>query len=255
MRDVLETLIFVPMPLLFILLAGLVVWRHRRLSFWLICGATVLLVILSLPVTPALLIQPLNMEPRLVGEARPDAILVPTAGMFRDPSGRWWSNNTGIARAVSGSQLSRRHGVPLILSGGNPGGEPVSEAGVVAEQLGLGGASLILEHGAENTWDTALAASRIISERGGHRVLVVTSEAHVKRMAASLRAQGLEVFVTTARNTVAPKVRPFGDWFPTSSGLGASRAVLYEYIAILYYLTKGYIDLEDLVAALSGDSA
>ena len=43
--------------------------------------------------------------------------------------------------------------------------------------------------------------------------------------------------------------------FPTSSGLGASRAVLYEYIAILYYLTKGYIDLEDLVAALSGDSA
>tara|TARA_Y100001960_G_scaffold60031_1_gene62645 strand:- start:171 stop:395 length:225 start_codon:yes stop_codon:yes gene_type:complete len=74
-------------------------------------------------------------------------------------------------------------------------------------------------------------------------------------MAASLRAQGLEVFVTTARNTVAPKVRPFGDWFPTSSGLGASRAVLYEYIAILYYLTKGYIDLEDLVAALSGDSA
>ena len=87
MRDVLETLIFVPMPLLFILLVGLVVWRHRRLSFSLICGATVLLVILSLPVTPALLIQPLNMEPRLVGEAKPDAILVPTAGIFRDPSG------------------------------------------------------------------------------------------------------------------------------------------------------------------------
>ena len=214
MRDLLEILIFVPMPLLFILLVGLIVWRHRRLSFSLICGATALLVILSLPVPPALLVQPLNMEPRLVGEARPDAILVPTAGIFRDPSDRWWSNNTGIARAVKGSQLSGDYGVPLILSGGTPGGEPVSEAGVVAEQLGLGGPSLILEHGAENTWDTAVAASRIISERGGHRVLVVTSAAHAKRMAASLRAQGLEVFVTTARNTVATKVRLFGDWFP-----------------------------------------
>ena len=255
MRDVLETLIFVPMPLLFILLVGLVVWRHRRLSFSLICCATVLLVILSMPITPALLLQPLDTEPRLVGETKPNAILVPTAGIFRDPSDRWWSNNTGIARAVRGSQLSRDYGVPLILSGGTPGGEPVSEAGVVAEQLGLGGPSLILEHGAENTWDTAVAASRIISERGGHRVLVVKSAAHVKRMAASLRAQGLEVFVETAQNTIAAKVRPLGDWFPTSSGLGASRAVLYEYIAILYYLTKGYIDLEDLVAELSGDSA
>ena len=51
----------------------------------------------------------------------------------------------------------------------------------------------------------------------------------------------------TARNTVAGKTPLFGNWFPTSSGLGASRAVLYEYIAILYYLIKGRIDLEDLV--------
>jgi len=247
MRDVLETLIFVPVPLLIILLVGLAVWRHRRLSFWLICSATILLVILSLPVTPALLLLPLNMEPRLFGEAEPDAILVPTAGIFRDPSGRWWSNNTGIARAVSGIQLSGRHGVPLILSGGTPGGEPLSEARVVAEQLGLKGSALILEHDAKNTWDTAVAASRIISERGGHQVLVVTSAAHAKRMAASLRAQGLEVFVETTRNTIATKVRPLGDWFLSSSGLGASRAVLYEYIAILYYLIKGHIDLEDLV--------
>jgi hypothetical protein len=65
-------------------------------------------------------------------------------------------------------------------------------------------------------------------------------------MAASLRAEELEVFVATARNAVALKGRPLGHWLPTSSGLGASRAVLYEYIAILYYLIKGHIDFEDL---------
>jgi len=247
MRDVLETLIFVPVPLIIILVVGLVVWGHRRLSFSLICGSTILLVIFSLPVTPAFLLLPLNTEPRLAAEIEPDAILVPTAGIFRDPGGRWWSTNTGIARAVSGIKLSRRYGIPLIISGGSPGGEPVSEAEVVAKQLGLRDPSLILEHGAKNTWDTARAASRIIREHGGQQVVFVTSSAHVKRMAASLRAQGLDVFAATARNTVATRVQPLGNWFPSSSGLGASRAILYEYFAILYYLVQGHIEFEDLL--------
>jgi len=246
MRYTLENLLSVPVPLIILLVLGVFFWNYRRLSFALIIFATGLLVILSLPVTSGLLTYPLSMEQYLQSGQEVDAVLVPTAGIFVDPSGRWWSNNTGIVRAVAGHQLSKELNIPLIVSGGSPEREPVSEAEVLVGQLGLGGDGLIVEEGAGNTWETARAVSSIMGRLSGGRVLLVTSPAHLKRMAASLRAQGLVVSAAGASKVVVSRARLLGGWFPTSSGLGASRAVLYEYIAILYYLTKGYISLSDL---------
>ncbi|SVC23051.1 uncharacterized protein METZ01_LOCUS275905, partial [marine metagenome] len=55
MRVVLETLIAIPTPLIFMVVAGLAFWRRRRLSFILIATATILLVGLSLPVVAKML--------------------------------------------------------------------------------------------------------------------------------------------------------------------------------------------------------
>ena len=245
MRYILENLLSVPVPLIILLVFGVLFWNYRRLSFILIVFATGLLVILSLPVTSRLLTYPLSMEQYLKSGQEVDAVLVPTAGMFLDPSGRWWSNNTGVVRAVRGRQLSQKLDIPLIISGGSPRTEPVSEAEVLVEQLGLGGELLIVEKDADNTWETAVAVSSIMSRLGGGRVLLVTSRVHLKRMAATLRAQGLGVSVVAV--TFPNKKKAKYSWIPSAAGMGASRGALREYIAIMHYLMNRYIKISDLL--------
>ena len=245
MRYILENLLSVPVPLIILLVLGVFFWNYRRLSFALIVFATGLLVILSLPVTSRLLTYPLSMEQYLQSGQEVDAVLVPTAGIFLDPGGRWWSNNTGVVRAVRGHQLSQELDIPLIISGGSPETEPVSEAEVLVKQLGWGGEPLIVEKTADNTWETAVAVSSIMSRLGGGRVLLVTSPAHLKRMAATLRAQGLGVSVVAS--PFPNKKKAAYGWIPSAAGMGASRGALREYIAIVHYLMNRHIEVSDLL--------
>ena len=245
MRYILEDLIMIPTPFVLLLLAGIIVWKRRRLSFVLIGSATALMAICSFPVTSMMLTYPLSVEENFVSGQKVDAVLIPTAGVFRDATGRWWSTNTGVIRGARASQLGQELDVPLIVSGGSPWSEPVSEAKILFEQLDLDQGQVILEEESANTWDTARAVSRIMGEIGGARVALVTSPIHLKRTAASLRAQGLGVSVVAS---IAPeKKRPAYRWVPSASALGRSRSAFREYAAILYYLMRGYIKISDLV--------
>ena len=231
---------------------GLVFWRRRRLSFTLITVGTVLLIVLSLPVVGRFLLRPLAAEatsmPDLTASDK-TAVLVPTAGMFQDSNGDWWSNASGIERAVTGQRLSKRLGLPLILLGGAPRGEPESEAKVLATQIGLTGIEVILGNEAKNTFETGDAASRILSLLGGNGVLLVTSPTHIARMAACLRQNGLEV--TSVAAGVPRSQSDLGviaNFLPSARGMAASRGAIHEYMAILFYLAEGYIEISDLAS-------
>ena len=252
MRAVLETLIALPIPLFFLVAMGLVFWKKRRLSFALISGATVLMIGFSMPIVADFLAQPLvlNRAPmENLNSSRNVAILVPTAGIFRDSNGKWWSNNTGIERAATGQRWSQELELPLILSGGSPNDETRSEAEVLASQLGLFGPDIILETEARNSFETAVRTARITQMLGGDHILLVTSSVHMARMAASLRRQGLVVFAVPVRPTDGkPKLEWISDFLPSTGGLGRSRAAVHEYIAILFYMIHGRIRAFDLVA-------
>lgn len=231
---------------------GLAFWRRRRLSFTLITVATVLLVLLSLPVVGRVLAGLLAAEAISIfdiTDSSSAAILVPTAGMFQDSNGDWWSTAGGIERAVTGQRLSERLGLPLILSGGSPRGEPESEAKVLAAQIGLSGLEVILEKEAKNTFETGEAAARILSALGGDHVLLVTSRTHVARMSACLRRNGLQV---TSVEAVFPRSRSnlglVTDFLPSARGMATSRNAIHEYLAILFYLAQGHIEISDFAS-------
>ena len=255
MRALLEILIAIPTPLILMVAVGLVFWKRRRLSFILIATATVLLVALSLPIVAKILARPLaagaisSIEVMTSNSANNAAILVPTAGIFRDSNGSWWSTAAGVERAVTGQRLSQMLNMPLILSGGAPRGESQPEAKILAAQIGLSGLDVILETDAKNSYETARGVARIVTMLGGDRVLLVTSPAHVTRMAASLRRQGLVVSAVAA---VLPKresgLGPITDFLPSATGMGRSRAAIHEYLAILFYLVQGHIRTFDLVS-------
>ncbi|MDP6516461.1 MAG: YdcF family protein [Alphaproteobacteria bacterium] len=251
-RDLLETLTTLPVPLILMLALGLALWRRRGASVAVIGLASLSLIALSLPPAARALQRPLATAAIEFGSVlapAPRAIVVPTAGIFADSDGGWWSSADGIRRAVAGRRLRIETGLPLILIGGAPYGEGQAEAAVVAGQVGLGGAEVIVEGTARNTAETAAAVARIMSGLGGERVVLVTSPIHVARMAASLRGAGLGVVIAPAAPVARP--RPLGgvaDFVPSANALAASSAAVREYTAILWYLIKGHFRLIDLLA-------
>ncbi len=251
-RELLETLTTIPVPLVLMLVLGLALWRRRRASFVLIGLASLALIALSLPPAARALQRPLAaaaIAHGADGAPAPQAIVVPTAGIFADSEGRWWSSSDGIRRAVAGRRLQIETGLPLILIGGAPLGEGRAEAAVVAGQVGLAGARVIVEAEAGNSAETAAAVAKIMDRLGGSQVVLVTSPLHVARMAASLRHAGLGVTIASA----APLARPdplggLADFVPSAGALAASSAAVREYTAILWYLIEGHFRLIDLLA-------
>ena len=262
LRELAETLVTLPMPLIAVLVVGLLAWRRRRLSFALIATATAALVGLSMPFTAALLEAPLAaaataFDPRGPVRAQAAAIVVPTAGIFADPAGTWWASSTSLARAVTGRELQQKSGLPMVLIGGSPSQESESEAVTVARQAGLMGAvngtstpPVFMETAARNSAETARAAKVILDRLGAREVVLVTTPAHIARMAAALRHAGLVVRALPAR-AAAPGRPAFGvltEFIPSAGGLAQSANAVREYVAILWYLGQGYFRPSDLWA-------
>ena len=121
MRAILLDLLVLPMPILWLLLLGVALWRWSRPSRASMLGATLLLLALSLPATGKILavylIQGARPADSYVGEGQASGaapiVLVPTAGTFDDGSGRWWATENSILRATAGRRLQARLGGPL----------------------------------------------------------------------------------------------------------------------------------------------
>ncbi len=245
MRDLLESLVTLPMPLVGLLVLGILLWRRRGLSFFLIAMATILFIALSMPSVAGWIEAGLRTgAPAYHPDRRPkpDWVLVPTAGVFTDRTRRLWPAPESVRRIVAGAELARSAGLPLVVIGGSPKNEAEPEAAVALRLVEPAGIEVLTEIGARNSAETAIAARAIADRRGGDRVLLVTSGNHVARMAASLRHAGLGV--------VAHAVT--GAWdgpviaIPGADAFARSRAALREYVGILWYLINGSIVLEDL---------
>ena len=85
----------------------------------------------------------------------------------------------------------------------------------------------------------------MIKNAPSRRVVLVTSDLHMARMAASLRHAGLAVLELPVPSSEY-KFRGWGDFLPSSRGLAISREAVREYFAILWYLATDRLDLLDL---------
>jgi len=260
MKDALEALLTLPVPLIVLLVLGLLLGRRSALGRGLVGLAALALVAFSLPLTADWLERPLAAAaPRFEagGATAADMILVPTAGIYADPDGGWWPSAESVRRAVAGRALQRETGLPLVLIGGSPDGESESEALTVAREVGLlengadvgaGPPPVLLETAARDSFETARAAALIAGRLGAERVVLVTAPTHVARMAAALRAAGLAVSAAPSRGGAAA-AGPFGRFaplVPSVAGLARCRAAAHEYLGILWYLLNGRFALSDL---------
>ncbi len=102
---------------------------------------------------------------------------------------------------------------------------------------GIRDEQIVIEDRARNTYENAVEAARLASEKGWRSLLLVTSTVHVPRALACFRRQGLEPDVLPVADDAGPRER---GWMPRRSALEESRAMLHEVIGRVVYRALGY---------------
>ena len=251
--SLLPGLFMLPMPFVLLLVLGVVIGVRGRVGRIMVVTATTALLILSLPATGKLALMGMLggvSQLKRISEGGFGAVVVPLAGVFADSNGRWWLTRPTVRRTSRGWSLAREFGVPLMLSGGvvRPGER--SEASVAYEFLqrfgGTHTVTIIVDESARNSAETALAVGRLSAEWSKRRVILVSDEAHLPRMSAAIRHQGLVVCAVATSSALSTGLA-WTDFVPSARGFVHAQRAAREAVAILWYAGNGWLILSDLL--------
>lgn len=230
-----------PFVLTILLVAGLTFHRTRpRLAMSLILISTVALYTLSTPWVGGLLLKTLEISRPLDSDAlkTADAIVVLGGGRLTDAAeyGGDTLNGISLERLRYAVRLHRIGKLPLLVTGGKPGGGTLAEGRIMQHvlQSEYGTSARWVEDAALTTWDNARLSAALLKAHGIRRVVLVTHAWHMRRAAPLFQAQGLDVvpagihFSSTRLDTVFSVL-------PTPAGLRDSSFALHEWLGILWY--------------------
>jgi len=167
------------------------------------------------------------------------AVLVPTAGIYKDYNSKWHPSSNSILRVSTGESLAKKYRIPLIISGGKIDLHSPAESKVISNILNF--ENLILETRSRSSYETSINLNNIMIENNidtNLPILLVTSPKHSLRMVLLLNKQKIMVkrYFFKQNNKIS-----FKDFIPSSKTISTNNASLYEYIGIIYYFFKGYI--------------
>ena len=177
-----------------------------------------------------------NLEaPPLVAEALPRAqAIVVLGGGLIPQSPEYGEDVVGadtLARLRYAATLSRKSGLPVLVSGGRPyGSRP--EADAMAEVLSEMGIQAKWKEAGSTT--TAENAARSFAILGSRRIALVTSAWHMRRAQRAFAKAGFEVIAAPTSYVTRASYRAV-DFLPSTSGMAQTRLGLWELMGMLWY--------------------
>lgn len=246
MKYVLESLLFPPGLNIVIALAGLALWPWRRRAAMMVLAAdTVLLYVLSLPVTAWTLMSALQTSPPLnpldLKNGAAQAIVVLGAGRYADAPeyGGDTVSPFELERLRYGVRLQRLSRLPLLLVGGKTETEEgrIPEARLMKEaaENDFAASAMWTEENSRTTAENAANAAALLRAHGIRRVYLVTHAWHMPRALWSFRHYDIEaVPAPTGFITRDAGNREFA-WLPGSSALNNVRLALHEFTGLMWY--------------------
>ena len=154
-------------------------------------------------------------------------------------------DRTGSERVLEAVRVFRRARAEWIISSGGrvyaDDHSPASGA-VMRDMLiqrGVPAAQVLVETESRNTHDEAVIVRTMLKSLAADRVILVTSDLHMRRAQGAFRAEGIETIPAIART---PQLRPAWNlrWLPSDAGLSEARSVAHELLGICYYLARGW---------------
>lgn len=230
-----------PLSLVILLIAGLIVHRRRpRLAMLVILLSAVALYALSTPWVGGLLQKSLEISmPITPAQLQAvDAIVVLGGGRRLDAAeyGSDTLNGLSLERLRYAVFLHRRSGLPILVTGGNPGSGTLAEGRILQQVLreDYGIEARWVEDAALTTWDNARLSAPLLRASGIRRIALVTHAWHLRRAVPLFEAQGLGVMPAGIQFS-STRLDSILDVIPTPVGLRDSTFALHEWLGILWY--------------------
>jgi uncharacterized SAM-binding protein YcdF (DUF218 family) len=131
----------------------------------------------------------------------------------------------------------------IISAGGQPEIDDPGEPSAVTMRdelvrLGVPSGRIALESRSRTTRENALFVASMLKSLAIDRVVLVTSDTHMRRSLGAFRAVGIDAIPAIARGGDPPS--RWSEWLPTNVGLAWSGRVVHEVGGIVYYRARGW---------------
>lgn len=233
-------------PLSLLLLGGTGLWllkRRPRLGKALVALSLGLLAALSVPAVSGWLLATLERNALLPQENRPAAQAIVVLGGERNLDAPEYGGDTvggaTLERLRYGARLQRETGLPLLVTGGKPGGGDLPEGEAMRRTLEdeFGVPVRWVEDRSRNTWENAYFSRELLNGAGVETIYLVTHAWHMPRAKMIFERAGFLVvpagiaFHRTGPATVL-------DFLPHARALAESARYVHEIIGRVWYRLK-----------------
>jgi uncharacterized SAM-binding protein YcdF (DUF218 family) len=237
--------------MLSILATGMLSLWARLARFLLLVAVTVLWVASTPIIADYLGLKLEGQYPPVAVDATPtaDAIVVLGGGVGGPEPPRITVDLSDAAdRVLHAARMYRAGKAPVVLISGGAIpwlGSEIPEAKSIQsllEEWGVPAVSIVSETKSRNTYENAVLTKRLLTKRGLHRVLLVTSAMHMPRALATFKTAGIDAVPAPTDFTVTYKNhRTVIDFLPDACALSHTTNAIKEYIGYAYYWWKGWI--------------
>jgi uncharacterized SAM-binding protein YcdF (DUF218 family) len=246
LRSVLIAVALPPGPSIVLLLLAVLFQSPRARAVFLVLGLASLY-FSSLSVTAAWLRGRLDIYPPVALEhVAAEAIVVLGADRRGDAVefGGDTMSGLGLERLRYAAWLHKKTGLPVLASGGSPGGGKAPEAELMRAVLKeFGVETRWTEGGSANTYENGLFSSRLLKGVGIGEILLVTHAWHMPRALEAFEKAGMRVVpapVGAMGGGSGGDAGSFRDWLPKASALHMNYYALHEMLGRLWYRYRYY---------------
>ena len=174
-----------------------------------------------------------------------DAIVILGGGTyFRAPeyAGKDTVSHLALIRLRYGAKLQRETGKPILVTGGKPLGNAISEAQQMRTVLEQDFHVPVrwTEDGSDNTFENARYSFKILQQAGIKKIYLVTHSWHMPRSADTFRRAGFEVIEAPTAFTTRYQIDLFS-FLPSAESLRNGKYFIHEMIGLLWYRIRSAI--------------
>jgi len=234
-----------PLSILLLLAAGIfLLYRSRKYAKPLILSSFGLLWIASTPFFAEGSLHLLEAATTALDSQHPDADAIVILGggtYFHAPEyvGQDTIGDQTLPRLRYGAKLHREDGTPILVTGGNPLGNALSEAQQMRTSLQQDFHVPVrwTEDASDNTLENARNSFQVLQQAGIRKIYLVTHAWHMPRAAMTFRQVGFEVVEAPVAFTTRYQIDLLA-FLPCAEALRDSKFFIHEVIGLLWYRVK-----------------